>query len=665
MKKTFTFLSMLLMAMLLFCHTLQAQSVGDLVLNTQITATPNQIIIAWPTPESNQSVVIFKRDKGTINYESKGTINAPDSTFTDTDVSEGAIYEYQAILQENNNMVSATVFQAGTAVDLNHSKGTLLLLTTPEVADELEEEIASLRWDLRGDGWRTRLLTTASDLSAEEVKSAIETVKDRESDLKALYILGNVSVPYSGDKAPDAHIPDHRGAWPADPYYGDFTGQYTDEIVDFAEADRPANHNVPGDGKFDQNTVEGEVVLEIGRVDLTDMGKFNDDHLPLLKQYLTKASDFKNKRFSVEERGLLVDNFGRLGGEAPAFSVFNGMNALFGPDRHEEKSDFLNTLKNESYLFTYGAGPGNYQRASGIVHTDDYVSDELQHVFGIFFGSYFGDWDSPNNLLRAPLASSGPTLATFWSGRPQWHFHNMGLGATVGEAAKMSMNNSPNTTNYSAGFMPKGLHMALMGDPSLRMQYLTPVPDVSIDSSLYEEEKVQVNWISPRGGQWDDFVVLRAPHPDAPFEVIATTENTSFIDENPHDGKNYYMVKTRALVQTNAGAYYNTGIGKVDSATLSVTSSRDLTKLPENTKLQVFPNPSKADFQLQLNHEVQGNYVLQVYNSTGQLISHKEGQLPGGKFEYVLETTNWEAGVYMLRLQLGETSLQHKLIKVH
>ena len=46
----------------------------------------------------------------------------------------------------------------------------------------------------------------------------------------------------------------------------------------------------------------------------------------------------------------------------------------------------------------------------------------------MFFGSYFGDWDSQNDFLRAALATTNYTLTSAWVGRPYWFFHHMALG---------------------------------------------------------------------------------------------------------------------------------------------------------------------------------------------------------------------------------------------
>jgi len=75
--------------------------------------------------------------------------------------------------------------------------------------------------------------------------------------------MGNIIVPHSGNVQPDGHS-NHRGAWPADVYYGDMDGVWTDETVNnTASIQYPHVFNVPGDGNFDQDVIPGELELSV------------------------------------------------------------------------------------------------------------------------------------------------------------------------------------------------------------------------------------------------------------------------------------------------------------------------------------------------------------------------------------------------------------------
>ena len=82
--------------------------------------------------------------------------------------------------------------------------------------------------------------------SPPEVKETIAALYRAAPDrLRQVLLLGHVPVPYSGNIAPDHHYrptgngltPTHQGAWPADIYYGDMVGAWTDTTVDTCNND--------------------------------------------------------------------------------------------------------------------------------------------------------------------------------------------------------------------------------------------------------------------------------------------------------------------------------------------------------------------------------------------------------------------------------------------
>ncbi|MEZ5031590.1 MAG: hypothetical protein R2787_09330 [Saprospiraceae bacterium] len=120
------------------------------------------------------------------------------------------------------------------------------------------------------------------------------------------------------------------------------------------------------------------------------------------------------------------------------------------------------------------------------------ASDSLQTVFTMLFGSYFGDWDYPNNFLRAAIAS-GSTLVSTWGNRPNWIFHHMALGEHTGYAAQVTMNNS---SLYWAGYSRRFVHIGLMGDPTLRMHILPPVSNLTLTR---DGMQVHLDWAALAG----------------------------------------------------------------------------------------------------------------------------------------------------------------------
>mgnify|MGYP000013517969 CR=1 FL=1 len=62
-------------------------------------------------------------------------------------------------------------------------------------------------------------------------------------------------MPYSGNIYPDGHT-DHRGAWPADTYYGDIDGDNVVGISDLAEL--LGNYGTPSGASYEDGDLTGD-----------------------------------------------------------------------------------------------------------------------------------------------------------------------------------------------------------------------------------------------------------------------------------------------------------------------------------------------------------------------------------------------------------------------
>ncbi|MBK9744011.1 MAG: hypothetical protein IPO94_14115 [Saprospiraceae bacterium] len=176
---------------------------------------------------------------------------------------------------------------------------------------------------------------------------------------------------------------------------------------------------------------------------------------------MTKHIYLKLKAFTPRNKAFGKSTFS---GNPTGCPTFRNYGPILGSENIITGS-FRDSLKSNSYLFAYGAGGGSYVSAQGITNSTEVASDSLQAVFTILWGSYFGDWDVTNNLMRAVLGS-GTVLATSWSS--QQTLYHFGLGSTIG---RVNANNQtiPNSANN---------FISLLGDPTLRMQYVKPITDV-------------------------------------------------------------------------------------------------------------------------------------------------------------------------------------------
>lgn len=443
---------------------------------------------------------------------------------------------------------------AGSNQAAVENRGSLLLVVDDAYSQPLANEIAQLELDLWGDGWKVRRIEVNRNDAVTAVKSLIVNEFQQTPDLQMVYLLGHVPVPYSGSFYADGHLESHWGAWPADVYYGEMDGNWTDANVNNTTAIDSRNHNTSGDGKFDQSDIPTKVELAVGRVDLTNMPAFGLSDVELTSRYLQKAHSFKTGQITVPRRALVDDNLGIALG-APAASGWRNFAPMFTADS-VQALDYFSTMKNEGYLWSFGGGSGTFTSANGIGSTQDFANDTLRNIFTMLCGSYFGDWDNPDNFLRAPLASPGWTLTSCWAGNPPFTLHRMAMGEPIGQSLLRTQNATE--MDYYPG--PQLVHTALMGDPSLRLHPVKPVSNLLATETLLG---VELTWTSPAGETVAGYNVYRAENLLGGFVKLNSTliTGTSFLDIVLPQDSAAYLVRAVKLETSGSGSYWNMSLG--------------------------------------------------------------------------------------------------------
>jgi hypothetical protein len=210
-----------------------------------------------------------------------------------------------------------------------------LLLVDQRHADALSAELDILEYDMYTDGWMVTRVVVDSTSTVPEVKDQILAQYAALNNLVGLYILGHIPVPYSGDLYPD-YLYYHRGAWPADLYYADMFGEWTDTDITRETAIDPRNDNVPGDGKFDQSVIPSQVTLQMSRVDFYNLNDFAESEEDLLRNYLNKAHEFKMAEYIPTDRGLFDQGDLDYSLEGYAHNAILNFTTFFGPDEVQE-----------------------------------------------------------------------------------------------------------------------------------------------------------------------------------------------------------------------------------------------------------------------------------------------------------------------------------------
>lgn len=526
------------------------------LVSAEARKSPPEIELRWTAdPKATSYSVYRKAPSDSAWVDAEPSLDGKETRYVDSSVQVGVAYEYKVL---KNGMAGDKTYKgtgyvlAGIEVPLRENRGKVVLVVDATQAAPLAEPLRRLEQDLVGDGWTVIRHDVAPDAAPADVKARIKEAyeADREG-VKAVFLFGHVPVPYSGDYNPDGH-PDHRGAWPADAYYGDMDGEWTDDKVDSPKASRAENKNLKGDGKFDPSQLPSPVELQVGRVDLSQMPAFGKTETELLKRYLDKDHDFRHRRLEAERRGLICDKFGDFRGEAFVSSGWRNFAPLVGDDK-VKAADWFTGLGADTYLVAQGSGAGGYQSCAGVGTTADFAAKPTKAVFTLLFGSYFGDWNSRDNLLRAPLAAESHGLVAVWAGRPHWQLHPLGLGETVGYCARLTQNNRglyPPTGGFAAG-----VHVALLGDPTVRLHVVAPPSALSCKA---DGAKEKLTWTASPDKDVT-YHVYSAASEKGPFTRLteAPIRETSFAAAPAK----VYMVRAVKLETGSSGSYVNASQG--------------------------------------------------------------------------------------------------------
>ncbi len=664
------------------------------MLQAEVQESPASIKIKWPLDKSTgvQYFVYRKTSESRQWTDTLATLDSTATELTDNNVTSGKTYEYfvkkrKPGLAMYGQPSSSSYFypfatgyiRTGIKIPARDSRGKLILLVDQNYVTPLASEITTLENDLIGDGWEIIRHDIARNATVVSVKQTIASDVSSQSNVKSLYLLGHIPVPYSGgfkaasgfDYPPDGH-PDHSGAWPADLYYGTMNeAAWTDVSVSDSTSGRVQNRNLPGDGKYDQNSIYPDSVsLEIGRVDFVNLPAFGLSDTALMRRYLSKAHNFKMGLVKAERRGLVSDNFGPMGGEAFASSGYRPFSTMFGDSVKTVGGGgaYLTEMRTNSYLWAYGTGAGSYTSVGGIGTTTDFANDSLKNVFSMLFGSYFGDWDAQNNVLRAPLAHKGWTLTCMWSGRPYGIMHPMAIGENIGYCTRLSQNNldetfylNPrNNKGYSQNYNPTSIHLALMGDPSLRLHPVLPITNLTL-TTINQQRHVVLTWNRSADNNITSYRVYRSNTRNGSYALLGAVPATdsTYTDGTALDGVNYYQVKAVKLESSFSGTYYNTSLGVMD--TISARRYVGLSDMNDDDYFTLYPNPAANEFYIKAAVE-NATVTVSLFDINGHAVRTTEFGHVQSTQSVKMDVTGLANGVYYVQIKDASRSTTRKLV---
>lgn len=531
-------------------------------ISAQVQSSPPQITLNWePDPYGATNYTVYRKFKTDTSWDALAYLSGDATNYIDASVSVGTAYEYQIVKAATLGYTGYGYIFSGINVPAIEQRGTVVLLVASESTIGLDYELARLETDLIGDGWQVLRHDVSTNDTPDNVRSLVlGDYWAAPSQVNAVLLLGHVPVLQSGYLDYDGH-----GArpMPADAFYGD------------------VNYDWPTDPADSPSYLPSDVALMVGRVDFANMpGNGAPNPWPseteLLRNYLNKDHAWRQNQIYVVRRALMGNRRGDEGGLATAASGYRNFEPMVGPGNTVEADTddtapipqrWMPMLAAGSYLWAYGNGGGQdtsigYLGTSGVyneVWSTDIVGQDAQAVFVMVFGSHFGNWDHPDNIMRSVLATPAMGLACCMSGEPHWYFHHMGLGETIGYSTRLTMNNSTLYQTQENDFT-RAVYIALMGDPTLRLEPVTPPANLSATTS---GGQVSLTWSPSSDPGLAGYDLYRANSSTGPFSRLNGTLLTqpSYVDAGVPAGTYTYMVRAMSLITNPSGSYFDPSEG--------------------------------------------------------------------------------------------------------
>lgn len=545
-----------------------------------------------------------RRVAGTTTWSVVAT-NLFTDIWHDTNVTAGTYYEYRlprpGSLSVTNDWPTLVAARAGAPIE---SRGKVILLVDNSVASNLASDLNIFTNDLIGDGWTVARydvprhtndywgsdplhLLNATNLYYKTNLLANRAIISNEWSMNpngtnVVILLGHVTVPYSGSYAEDHHDPQHFGAWPADAWYADVDGQWSD--TNSNSSLDPYLRNVAGDFKWDPNASSNLTFeVSVGRIDFDNLPAFGsyvsppatNDHdleVKLLQRYLAKNHAYRRgdyvfdpslRLYDDEKYAIASGDFKGTHGDAAVVAA-----RFFGGDLSQESYDngFRSSAASRSpTLWAVHGGYGHIDRVQASfgnarsaedIAPNNYVGD---FAFGIFSGSWFGDWNLPyddagfqnNNLLRSCLAQTDNALAVLYGLNSGWKFPTQAVGdslASILQAIFKSNGGQSVRTTF------------ILGDPTLRFAQVKPpgAPTVTVNGG-----NVILTWTAS-GTAGAGYWVYSTTNLSSPNWTRLTSgapiTTLSYTNIGP-TGTNLYLVRSIGLQSSGAGSYTNLSQG--------------------------------------------------------------------------------------------------------
>lgn len=536
------------------------------LVSASASLSPPSITLNFPSLQ-NRPVKINKRpitdSKWTTLYK-----DFPGNSWTDTSIQSGEIYEYkiEPAFQHNHSSYWDRLVIASAGARTKDPQGILAVVVDQSLEPQIRPALEQANNAWIADGWRTKIILTPRHLDRNShvenhanVLSLKRRLKDihenSQNQLKSIVLIGHVPVPYSGRMNPDGHF---FRPWEADLFYGDLVD---DEKWTDRESDSPTQPSprIPADGVMDPIKYPTPIEASVGRIDFANLDAFRQSEADLVAQYLKKSIRYRQNKLKFPRKSAGFSTFPH---QSLSDSTYLSLTRNAGPIVGDSLASIFETnfLKiRDPYLFGVQLGAGDYDTISNgneahSVKSKDLARDPDFHrtAFMVLDGSYFGNWNTQNNFLRASLCVENGGLASMWGRHLMVRLYWLGAGLSIGE----SVINNVNSLNYldgNAGFAAN-IYIQLMGDPTLT---LFPQPPLISFKATKTPQGTLLEWSKADADPSPVFVEVSTTGIDGVFQPVSQEpipENQILLPQ-AQSPQTIYRARRVVMIQTGSGLW--------------------------------------------------------------------------------------------------------------
>ena len=528
-------------------------------LEISVNEQSNQITFDWAREDvAGSDIEISRRIEGELTgltWNPQVTLPRNVSTWTDSSVVPGIVYEYQFFVRADGDFPYPTAAYASCGIEasLVDTRGRVLLVVDNSIAASLTAELQRFEMDLVGDGWSVDRLNFGRDgtTTPESLRTEIQN-QHATSPLASIILFGHLPVVTSGLIQPDGH---ELYRQPTDLFYADVDGVWSD-VLSTSDPDR--QNYFAGDGHYDETVIPGpnhRIEIPIGRVDFADMSAWSQSETELLRLYLEKNHNFRHLRYSVPRMACVSP---MAFDESPVETA--AVSAMLGSSNTLEVFD---DVAEQSQPFLWGIAGRHW-------NGELYPDFRFKSQFTVNFLSGKQIWSYENNTMRAMLTMPWYGLTCFWGVRPNWYFHHTGMGETIGYSNFRTVNNNDNADptkghDYTpidevTGQLDGMVHINLMGDPTLRVHPVTPAGNIT---AVEDGNGVSLSWGTSSDPSVVGYHIYVSQDPMGSFSRLTSEplNALSYRHQSVPAVTTYYMVRSVKLEVNPNGTYWNMGQG--------------------------------------------------------------------------------------------------------